>query len=181
MLFCALLPGGDETTMVGLHQLNSYVLNWLPMLIWTVLVESTGSYRLSLISAALFHGMGAVIISMIDLQKAKSDIRTTMTMRKGAWEGTATTLDAGGRMNRTAITSLSQTGDDPDWKRALSMASSSMGGTSFIESAKGALNEEEANFFGFGKKKSFVNSTPAQVSPAPPPSEPGRPRTPPGS
>ena len=165
MLFVALMPGGDESAMVGLHLLNSFALTFLPLMLWTILLESTGSYQLSLIMVTLFHGSGAIIVSMIDMQKAKMDIRTTMSMRKGAW-ATGPTLDAGGRINRTAITSLSQTGDDPEWKKALSMASSSMGG-SFVETAKGALSDEEAKFLGFGGKKK-VSTSPNQVSPAPP-------------
>jgi hypothetical protein len=76
-----LTPGGHEAEIAGLNAFTSAVLSWLPPLIITVFNEQD-MLRLGLLVVPVFWIIGATIISTINVEKATSDIASSLAVRQ---------------------------------------------------------------------------------------------------
>ena len=80
------MPGGDETALVALWQFFAVSLTWLPSLLFGILLESTRSMGIALLAAPIMHLTGAAILCTINIEQGKLEIRSTLSMRQGAWK-----------------------------------------------------------------------------------------------
>jgi len=80
--YSSIIPGGQETEMMGLLTCFSYLISWLPTLTFAIVKELTGDNRPAMISIVLFHTIGAVLLLTVDEVAATQDVQGSLTKRR---------------------------------------------------------------------------------------------------
>lgn len=68
-----LVPAGQETKFAGSYNFSVNILNWLPLVAFTVLYSATGSMPSGLWVMALFVFFGGGVIACVDMRQGRKD------------------------------------------------------------------------------------------------------------
>ena len=69
-LFSKMIPAGKEASFFGLYEVSERGTSWMGPLLFSVVVSSTGSYRLALLSLIFFFVVGLVVLWITNTDKA---------------------------------------------------------------------------------------------------------------
>ncbi|HKG47977.1 MAG TPA: MFS transporter [Pyrinomonadaceae bacterium] len=69
-LFSRMIPVGKEASFFGLYEVSERGTSWMGPLLFSVVVSSTGSYRLALLSLIFFFVVGLVVLWITNTDKA---------------------------------------------------------------------------------------------------------------
>jgi UMF1 family MFS transporter len=74
-LFSLMIPGGKEAEYFSLYEISDKGTSWLGPLVFAVALQMTGSYRLAVLSLAVFFVIGFLLLSRVDIHAAERDAR----------------------------------------------------------------------------------------------------------
>jgi UMF1 family MFS transporter len=74
-LFSQMVPRGREAEYFGLYEISDKGTSWLCPLVFGLAVQFTGSYRLSVLSLAVFFIAGLVLLARVDIRRASLEAR----------------------------------------------------------------------------------------------------------
>ncbi len=96
-----LAPFGQEMEMYGHFQSCSYLLGWVPGLLFTIINEAFNSLRFAMLSIMGFHLIGFFFIALIDLEAGRAASEKTMHLK---WDSKAAgSLDIGAPTRRDQV------------------------------------------------------------------------------
>ncbi|MDQ6783826.1 MAG: MFS transporter [Actinomycetota bacterium] len=72
-LFVSMIPAGREATWFSLYEVCSQGTSWIAPLLFTVVVNTTGSFRQALLSLILLFAAGLVVLAKTDTDQAASE------------------------------------------------------------------------------------------------------------
>jgi UMF1 family MFS transporter len=68
-----MIPRGSEATFFGLFEVCSQGTSWLAPLIFTIVVNTTGSFRQAILSLIIMFILGFVLLWRVDLAEAAGE------------------------------------------------------------------------------------------------------------
>ena len=72
-MFAQMIPRGSEATFFGLFEVCSQGTSWLAPLIFTIVVNTTGSFRQAILSLIIMFILGFVLLWRVDLAEAAGE------------------------------------------------------------------------------------------------------------
>jgi UMF1 family MFS transporter len=72
-LFSQMIPRGQEAEYFSLYEVSERGTSWLGPLIFGLSLQQTGSYRLSILSVAIFIGAGLLLLPLVNVRRAVRD------------------------------------------------------------------------------------------------------------
>ena len=72
-MFAQMIPRGSEATFFGLFEVCSQGTSWLAPLIFTIVVNTTGSFRQAILSLIIMFILGFVLMWRVDLAEAAGE------------------------------------------------------------------------------------------------------------
>jgi MFS transporter, UMF1 family len=72
-VYSKIIPKDKEAEYFSLYELGEKGTSWLGPLVYGLAIQFTGNYRLALFSLIIFFIVGMIVLSRVNLQKAKSD------------------------------------------------------------------------------------------------------------
>ena len=69
-LFSLMIPRGQESEYFSLYEVSERGTSWLGPLVFGLTLQLTGSYRLALLSLALFFAVGFLVLIRVNTQQA---------------------------------------------------------------------------------------------------------------
>jgi len=69
-MFSQLIPAGREAAYFSLYEISERGTSWLGPLLFGLIYQITGSYRLAIISLVVFFVVGGVLLSRVNLRRA---------------------------------------------------------------------------------------------------------------
>ena len=69
-LYSQMIPRGQESEYFSLYEVSDKGTSWLGPLLFGVALQFTGSYRLAIVSTAVFFAVGMLILSRVDIRAA---------------------------------------------------------------------------------------------------------------
>lgn len=72
-LFSQMIPAGREATFFGMYEICDRGTSWLAPLLFTVVVNATGSFRQAILSLIVLFAAGTVILATTDTDKARAE------------------------------------------------------------------------------------------------------------
>jgi MFS transporter, UMF1 family len=72
-LFSTLVPRGRETTFFGLFEISDKGTSWIAPLLFTVVVDATGSFRYAILSLIAMFAIGIVLLAVTDVEQARKE------------------------------------------------------------------------------------------------------------
>ena len=99
-VYVLMVPGGMEGRVTGVYAFSSIVLAWCPPLLFGLCYEATGSMRLGMGVACVWHGAScAVLLLLVDVKRgAEMAARTLDARRRGAGGGGKIAPAEGGKI-----------------------------------------------------------------------------------
>lgn len=79
--YLLIVPSGSEAEMFGIYIFFGQVINFLPNLIFSFINEKLNSVRLGMLSLAIFHGIGLIIVTTVDFKRARADASVNEHLR----------------------------------------------------------------------------------------------------
>ena len=77
-LFSQMIPRGQEAEYFSLYEVSERGTSWLGPLFFGLALQFTGSYRIALLSVAIFFIAGLVMLPMVDVRRAISEAGNEM-------------------------------------------------------------------------------------------------------
>lgn len=75
-LFSQLIPRGREATYFGLYEVCDRGTSWIAPLLFTIVVNATGSFRQAILSLLVLFVAGAVLLASSDIDRARAEAAT---------------------------------------------------------------------------------------------------------
>jgi UMF1 family MFS transporter len=72
-LFSQMVPRGREATFFGLYEICDRGTSWIAPLLFTLVVNQTGSFRQAILSLIALFAIGIVILAATDADEAKAE------------------------------------------------------------------------------------------------------------
>jgi UMF1 family MFS transporter len=69
-LFSQMIPAGQEAEYFSLYEVSERGTSWLGPLVFGLALQFTGSYRIALLSVAIFFAVGLVLLTRVDVRRA---------------------------------------------------------------------------------------------------------------
>ena len=69
-LFSLMIPRGQEAEYFSLYEVSERGTSWLGPLIFGLTLQFTGSYRLAILSLAVFFAVGLLLLTRVDVRRA---------------------------------------------------------------------------------------------------------------
>ena len=69
-LFSQMIPGGQEAESFSLYEVSERGTSWLGPLFFGLALQFTGSYRVAILSVAIFFIIGLVLLVMVNVRRA---------------------------------------------------------------------------------------------------------------
>ncbi|HEY6740299.1 MAG TPA: MFS transporter [Actinopolymorphaceae bacterium] len=76
-LFSQLIPRGRESAFFGLYAIVDKGTSWVAPLLFTVIVNATGSFRQAILSLILMFLVGIVVLARTDIDRARAEAVST--------------------------------------------------------------------------------------------------------
>jgi UMF1 family MFS transporter len=73
-LFSHMIPGGKEAEYFSLYEISERGTSWLGPLLFGLTLQLTGSYRSSLASLIVFFVLGFVLLTLVDVRRAITEV-----------------------------------------------------------------------------------------------------------
>lgn len=68
-LFSQLIPGGKEAEYFGVYEISERGTSWIGPIVFAVVNQITGSYRLALIALLIFFVVGGLLLTRVDVRR----------------------------------------------------------------------------------------------------------------
>jgi UMF1 family MFS transporter len=78
-LFAQMIPAGLEATFFGLYEIASQGTSWLAPLVFTLVVNETGSFREGILSLIVLFAIGLMLLVLTDIDQAIGEARSRDT------------------------------------------------------------------------------------------------------
>jgi MFS transporter, UMF1 family len=72
-LFSLMIPAGQEAEYFSLYEVSERGTSWLGPIIFGLTLQNTGSYRLGILSIAIFFTAGLIILTRVNVRRAISE------------------------------------------------------------------------------------------------------------
>ncbi len=69
-LFSLMIPAGKEAEYFSLYEVSERGTSWMGTLIFGLTLQFSGSYRLAILSIAIFFAIGLLILTRVDVRRA---------------------------------------------------------------------------------------------------------------
>jgi UMF1 family MFS transporter len=69
-LFSLMIPRGQESEYFSLYEVSERGTSWLGPLVFGLALQQTGSYRIAILSLAIFFAVGLLILLRVNTQQA---------------------------------------------------------------------------------------------------------------
>lgn len=69
-VFSQMIPTGQEAEYFSLYEVSERGTSWLGPLIFGLTLQFTGSYRLGILSIAIFFAAGLIVLTRVDIRRA---------------------------------------------------------------------------------------------------------------
>jgi UMF1 family MFS transporter len=69
-LFSLMIPNGQEAEYFSLYEISERGTSWMGPLIFALALQFSGSYRLAILSIAIFFALGLFILARVDVRRA---------------------------------------------------------------------------------------------------------------
>ncbi len=69
-LFSQMIPSGQEAEYFSLYEVSERGTSWLGPLLYGLTLQFSGSYRLAILSIAVFFALGLILLVMVDVPRA---------------------------------------------------------------------------------------------------------------
>jgi UMF1 family MFS transporter len=72
-LYSQMIPLGRESSFFGIYEISEKGTSWLGMMVFSVVVASTGSYRSAILAVILFFVLGSIMLIFTDTDRAVAE------------------------------------------------------------------------------------------------------------
>ena len=72
-LFSLMIPAGQEAEYFSLYEVSERGTSWMGPLIFGLTLQFSGSYRLAILSIAIFFAIGLAILTRVNVRRAISE------------------------------------------------------------------------------------------------------------
>ncbi len=72
-LYSQMVPRGREATFFGLYEICDRGTSWIAPLLFTIVVDATGSFRQAILSLIALFAIGIVLLSVTDVDRARDE------------------------------------------------------------------------------------------------------------
>jgi UMF1 family MFS transporter len=77
-LFAQMIPAGSEATWFGIYEVCSQGTAWVAPLLFTIVVDVTGSFRQALLSLVILFVAGGAVLAFVDADEAAREARAAI-------------------------------------------------------------------------------------------------------